>query len=197
MPTISKTDRFNSMQQVGLVVALTVFAVLGRLLIDTPNFKPTMAVALISGSLFKDWRYAVAAPLFSMLLTDFWLGGYEWPLMLAVYACMLAPVAWSRWIQPLFGQGVLGLWSGWNAGAVSAALLFFLVTNFACWMATPWYPQTWAGLSTCYFNAVPFLRWMVMGNLLFVNLLAAVWAICSWVSEAQRQAGSKAELFVS
>ena len=35
------------------------------------------------------------------------------------------------------------------------ALQFFVVTNFALWAFGDFYPRTFAGLATCFVNAIP------------------------------------------
>lgn len=62
-----------------------------------------------------------------------------------------------------------------NVGAFLAAILFYLITSFVVWSGTPWYPSSFAGLGQAYWNAVPFLRWMIQGNVLFLNALAVAW----------------------
>lgn len=172
------------------VAAILIFAsIAGRLLLDQPNFKPSMAAAILAGAILGNWRLALSVPLVSALVTDVVLGFYEGPLMVAVYVCLALPVFWHPWIQPLVdrcfpnsrdhGIGTvrrmaieLGLL---NVGAFLAAVLFYLITSFVVWSGTPWYPSSFAGLSQAYWNAVPFLRWMIQGNLLFLNALAVAW----------------------
>ncbi|MBL8888737.1 MAG: hypothetical protein JNL67_02080 [Planctomycetaceae bacterium] len=174
-------------ESVGLAVALTVACIVGRLWLDQPNFKPSMAAAILAGMALHQWRLAVFVPLFSAIVTDMFLGTYELPLMIAVYACSVLPVFWFRVVEAvrIFGDHGsqpramavrLGLDLGMmNLGAVVAAVVFYGVTSFVVWSATPWYPAGMEGLTQAYWNAIPFLRWMVQGNLVFLNALAAAW----------------------
>ena len=57
--------------------------------------------------------------------------------------------------------------------SLGASLLFFITTNFATWLVTPWYPRTWAGLVDCYISALPFLRYTVASDLIFTGTLFA------------------------
>lgn len=160
-----------------VLAGLCLVAVAGRMWIEVPNFKPTMAIALLSGVIFRDWKMALFAPLASMLLTDVWLGTYEWPVMVSVYGCMLAPVAWSRLFDRQAESHALARLINWNVGGLAAALLFFVVTNFACWAATAWYPKTLVGLGECYWAALPFLKWMLLGNFFFVTTIGGSWLL--------------------
>lgn len=157
--------------QVAVAAALCLFAVACRFWIDVPNFQPMMAVAMLAATWIRDWRWAVMVPALSLVLSDLWFGSYELPVMIAVYGCMVSPVLWVRMTDRSPARNPLLRLLNWNLGGVSAALLFFIVTNFVCWAATPWYPPTWAGLMSCYWAAIPFLRWMVLGNLFFVTTL--------------------------
>lgn len=176
-------------ESLAVAAILIIASIAGRLLLDQPNFKPSMAAAILAGAILGNWRLALSVPLVSALVTDVVLGFYEGPLMVAVYVCLALPVFWHSWIQPLVdrcfptcrdhGIGTvrrmaieLGLL---NVGAFLAAILFFLLTSFVVWSGTPWYPSSFAGLGQAYWNAVPFLRWMIQGNVLFLNALAVAW----------------------
>jgi hypothetical protein len=63
-----------------------------------------------------------------------------------------------------------------NLGAIVSAVGFYLATSLAVWAVTPWYSGDAQGLWQAYLNALPFLRWMLQGNLWFLNLMVCVWA---------------------
>jgi hypothetical protein len=50
------------------------------------------------------------------------------------------------------------------AGALASSLVFFISTNVAHWLLTADYPRTPAGLATCFMAALPFYRWMPVGD---------------------------------
>ncbi len=163
-------------------------SVLGRLWLEQPNFKPSLAAAILAGAILRDWRLAMVVPFASLALTDGFLGVYEWPLMVAVYACLTLPVFWTRttesatrWIIDRCGRQHSGMARPLvelvrlNAGAAASAVVFFVVTSAVVWTSTPWYSQDWAGLSQAYLNALPFLRWMLQGNVIFLHSLLLLW----------------------
>lgn len=178
----------TSAETVLVLAFLIIASVLGRLWLDQPNFKPSLAAAILAGAILRDWRLAVAVPFASLALTDGFLGVYEWPLMVAVYACLMLPVFWTRltdsgtqWLSQRLGAGrsvairsLLEL-IRLNVGAAVSAVLFFAVTSWVVWTSTPWYSADWAGLSQAYLNALPFLRWMLQGNVVFLHGLLVVW----------------------
>lgn len=51
--------------------------------------------------------------------------------------------------------------------SAGATAVFFVVSNFAVWIGTPLYPRTLAGLVSCYAMAIPFVKSMLAGDLIF------------------------------
>ena len=138
-----------------------------------PNFQAIAGTALFAGFFFRSRSTAAAVPLVAMVASDLVLGGYELPVMVAVYASLAAPIAWRGWLRRRTSAARV-------AGAtVFSTLLFFAATNLAVWYA--WYPQTAAGLGRCYVAALPFLVYSLSGDLLFAGVLFGgyAWATAS------------------
>jgi hypothetical protein len=51
--------------------------------------------------------------------------------------------------------------------SVVSSLVFFIITNFAIWIGSPFYPQNAAGLIECYVAGLPFLNNGILGDLFF------------------------------
>lgn len=139
------------------------------------NFSPMMAVTLFCGacavprSLSPLWTLAILAA------TDLGIAGLtghpEWafgPQRAPVYLCYFV----------LAGASLL--WVGRNPGwqralplAIAGEVFFFLVTNFAVWAGGDGvrYPQTPAGLATCYVAALPFFGRSLVSTTIFTGLL--------------------------
>ncbi|HBP82810.1 MAG TPA: hypothetical protein DD662_09895, partial [Planctomycetaceae bacterium] len=70
---------------------------------------------------------------------------------------------------------------GWIAvvgGSLASSLIFFITSNFATWALSELYPHTLAGLTTCYVAALPFYRWMPVGDVVWsVSLFAVLVAV--------------------
>lgn len=138
--------------------ALVAVAVVGRLWrpewhgMRLWNVTPFVAVALAAGAVFPRRLVAVTVPLVALALSNVALAGYDNPwVTAAVYAATAFPAL-------LGGLVRRGRWPAVLGGSLAGSLVFFLVTNFAHWMATPDYPRTAAGLVTCYAAALPFFR---------------------------------------
>ena len=146
-------------------------------LADVPNFKPVAACALLSGFLFSRIWLALALPILVMLISDWQIGAYEIPIMLAVYGSLAA--------CPLLGFTARRLCrarsfrrSGQTAVVMSSAVLmsvlFFVTTNLVVW--TQWYDFSWQGLVMCFVAALPFFKFTLLGNVLFtMGGLASYW----------------------
>ena len=131
-----------------------------RLIPHLPNFVPIGALALFSGFYFSK-KIALILPLAVLFISDIFIGYYETRLMLFVYLSFLLYV-------------VLGFWLNKNkkwytiAGvATLGAVLFFLVTNFAVWLFTPWYAKNFSGLIQCYLMGLPFFRNTLTGDIFY------------------------------
>jgi len=53
----------------------------------------------------------------------------------------------------------------------AGAIQFFLITNFAVWVAFTTYPKSLAGLIACYVGGIPFFWNTLAGDALYVGLL--------------------------
>jgi len=148
------------------IIILCVFlAALGIYLRLTPhpaNFAPMGAIALFAGG-YLPRKWAIILPLGIMFITDLFLGWYEPVVMLSVYACLAVSfLAGTLLKKQKNAFNVFGL-------AVFSAVLFFLVTNFAVWAASSWYPHTLNGFLLNYYLALPFFR-----NTLFSDIFYSV-----------------------
>jgi len=150
-----------------VITTLIAFAVLSRLIPHPPNFAAVGAVGLFAGASLCNRRLSLLIPISAMLLSDLIIG-FHW-MCIVVYPAMALYVV-----------------AGWCAGheinaerlivaSLAGSLGFFIVTNFACWIAM--YEKSWSGLATCYIAAIPFFQNtlasdFVYGTSLFVVLKA-------------------------
>jgi len=179
------------------VVRLTIFAglvaagALSRVCFrELPNFAPIAAMALFSGYYFRSAKVAVLVPLLAMALSDLFIGGYEWQMMVVVYSALALPVAFRVLLRKYLAMergsassAAIGL-SGLLTCSLASSLFFFLVTNFAWW---PWsmYEQNWEGLILCYQQGLPFFRNTLAGDLFFGTVLFGSYAIALNLGWAQ------------
>ena len=132
-----------------------------RLIPHWPNFTPIAAMALFGGAYMSRKTLAFLVPLAAMLLSDLILGFHT--TMVAVYLSFVATVGIGLFIARK--PKILHI-----AGAsLSASILFFIVTNFASWMGSPLYPQTFTGLMEAYAAGLVFFNNGALGISFFAN----------------------------
>ena len=139
-----------------IVLSLLVLAVITRLLPHPPNVTPIAAIALFGGCNIKDKNLAFVLPLLCMFLTDLFLGFHMiMPFVYLSFMCISYIGINSEKIT--------------NGTIFGSSLLFFLVTNFGVWFFG--YPNTLAGLVSCYTLALPFFVNTIIGDLFFTHSL--------------------------
>lgn len=161
--------KFN-ITRFAVFLALVALGVAGRFWFrDIPNFTPTTALALFAGFYFARRWVAAAVPLSVMALSNLWLPSYQSGVeMMVIYAALALPVL----LGPFLRQG------RWVAvSALVPSLFFYVVSNFAVWACGTMYSHTAAGLLECYYNGLPFYRWMLGGDVFFGAIVFGCYAL--------------------
>lgn len=153
-----------------LAILLVVLSTLMRVIPHPWNLTPVGAVALFSGACFDRKRWSFIVPFAAMFVSDSLLElmtgqGYH-SLMPVVYGTFAVIVVIGMLLRSRRQSPALVA-----AGAVASATLFYVVTNFAVWTASPLYPKTLSGLVACYIAAIPFYGTMLAGDLIYSALL--------------------------
>lgn len=130
-----------------------------RLIPHWPNFTPIAAMALFGGAYFQKKYLAFIIPLAAMFLSDLILGLHSY--MIAVYLSFAIIVGFGFILKSRIKVGSVLL------ASVSSSILFFIITNFAVWIGSPFYPQNFIGLIECYTAGLPFLNNGVLGDLFY------------------------------
>lgn len=147
------------------LISIILATALFRLVPHWPNFTPIAALALFGAATFERKWLGLVAPLAAMLLSDALIGFHG--SMGAVYLSF--SLTWLLGVWALTSRRSGKLTVGRVAAAsVTASVLFFLITNFAVWHGSTFYPQTGAGLITCYVSGLAFYN----GTSFFLNGLA-------------------------
>ncbi len=146
-------------------IILIAITVVSRLLPHLPNMTLVGSMGLFTGS--RD-PFAKAAAILgmSLFISDALLGFHN--LMWATYGSIGLGIALGR---------ILGRTPTWKriiSVSALSSVQFFLITNAAVWVTTPWYPKTADGLLACYVAALPFFRNSLLGDLAFAGILFGV-----------------------
>ncbi|HBB36858.1 MAG: hypothetical protein UX02_C0003G0058 [Candidatus Moranbacteria bacterium GW2011_GWC1_45_18] len=150
------------------VSAVVLLLAASRLLKHPYNFTPITAMSIFAGCyLRKNW--GLVFPLGGMLVSDFFIGFYDWKLMAAVYA----GIAISFYIGWYLRKKIT--WNRVIFAALISSLLFFVVSNFAVWLFYQWYPHTLAGLNQCFILALPFFKNSLAGDLIYTGAIFAAY----------------------
>lgn len=141
---------------------IILFAVVCRLIPHIPNVAPIAAMALFGG-VYLNKKYALVLPLVAMFISDIFLG-----------FSATTPFVYLSF----FLTGCIGLWLRNHknlttviCSSLASSLLFYVLTNFNFWFASPLYPKTMTGLLQSYVNALPFFRNTILGDLFYTGIL--------------------------
>ncbi len=157
------------MTRVMFVVGMILAAALSRLLPHPANVTPVTALALFA-AVHLDRRTAFLVPLAAMFLSDIFLGFHN--DMLWVYGSFVAIVFIGFWLRNHRS------FTATVGATLAGSLLFYILTNFGMWMATPsMYAHTFDGLIECYVAGIPFFRNSLLGDLGYVGVLFGLFAL--------------------
>lgn len=154
--------------QIALAVALIIFAALSRFLPHPANFAPIAAIAIFGGAVLPR-KWAVYLPLIAMIVSDIFIGLHSLVLFTWGSFALIALFS-NKWLKHISPTN-LGI------ASLSASTLFFVVTNFGVWLEGKLYPHTFDGFISCYYNALPFFRNTVLGDLVYTGLLFGSYAL--------------------
>lgn len=162
----------DNLRELTVFALLLAIGVVGRWYQMAWNVTPLAAVTVLGAYYFRQLLPAVLLPVSILTVSNLLLPAYpHWQVHAAVYAMTLVPLA--------LGRAARGA-QGWKRAMHLAfcgfvpATLFYVVTNFAVWAFTPYYQKTLDGLTECYWMALPFYRWMLLGDLAFLTALVGV-----------------------
>jgi len=171
---VYKTDVLSKENMEELLIILV--GVLTRLMPHPANITAVGGLALFSGAKF-DVKKSIILTLTTMLISDAFIGFHS--LLWATYGGMLCAVLIGKWI------GSSPCISRLAGGVLSSAIIFFVITNFAVWAATPLYPRTINGLINCYIMALPFFRNSITGD--FISAVMFFYAFEFIFAKVQRK----------
>ncbi len=138
----------------GIILALA------RLIPHPPNFSLIIASAIMAPILIKSRFFAISITLVAMFFTDIIVGFH--PYMLVIYLTIASISLLSPIKRKLKNFMIFSIF---------ASLWFFIITNFAVWLAWDYYPKSIEGLISCYVLAIPFFINTLISSILFTTIL--------------------------
>jgi hypothetical protein len=171
-----------------LAIAVRFFPFVGMNLPHAWHFTPLAASLLFFGA--RGSRRQMWVPLVLVAATDVVLTRFIWKF----------PLTWDEFLIWAWYAAIL--WLGTNlrersgfwrvvAAAAASSVSFFIVSNFAAWLALPgMYPRTLAGLTTCYVAAIPFFRGTAVSDMFFSLAMFSIPALQHVLAERTGSAGN-------
>lgn len=141
-----------------------------RLLPHAANVTPIAAIALFSGVYLKK-SYALFLPLATLVITDIAIGFDSLESRLTVYGSFLLIGLIGLMIRKK--TNILTI----VAGSIGGSVIFYLITNFAFLYEPTMYPHNLTGIVSSYYNALPFFRNTLLGDLFYTGILFGVYEL--------------------
>jgi hypothetical protein len=171
-----------------LAIAARVLAGTGTLSLH--GFTPVSASLLFFGSRMPRKQFWIPAAL--LIGSDVYLNFFRYHMALTwdqavvwgwyVGACCIGLLLRGR-VKPLFVGGA----------AIGGSVSFFLVSNFAVWLAgNIGYPKTLAGLGSCFAAAIPFFKNDLISSLVFSAVFFALPVLAGYANRGIQQKGATA-----
>ncbi|ANC29994.1 DUF6580 family putative transport protein [Isoptericola dokdonensis] len=183
-PDLTPADLRERWWRPAVAVLLVVAAVVWRIVKDDlgapPNLELSTAAAFAAAALLRH-RAAMLAPLVVVMVSD---------VVLSNSAILV--FTWTAWAV----IGVASWWTRRAAGGarfvvalgfgVGSTLWFYLWTNLGVWLQGrgTFYPAGLDGLAASYVAGLPFLRPMLLGNLVLLPVAAGVVALVERLERA-------------
>jgi hypothetical protein len=140
------------------------------------NFSPLGAMALFGAAHFKNKWHAFLIPITATWISDLFINNVIYGQYYPTFTWFYEGFYWQYGSYLLIGLMGLILFSKVSAprilaGATISSLIFFLVSNFGCWIGSSTYSQDFTGLGICYMAGVPFLKGTLLGDLVYSAIL--------------------------
>lgn len=164
----------NQRTKIFIAALIVVLAAASRLVKHPFNFTPIVAMAIFGGYYLKN-RLAVILPLVAMVISDYFIGFYDWQVMASVYVSILLAFVIGKYASNK-------KWFFIPLSSLVSSIIFFLITNFAVWAFFDWYPHTWSGLIQNFTLALPFFRNTLAGDLVYTGLFFGLYEMAVYLS---------------
>lgn len=190
--------RGSSTTQTAVFFGLIAAGVATRLLPHPENLTAIGAVALFGGAYYRRSLIAVLVPILALLVSDLvlsitWAGTdfQNWHFLSPVHYALFGLTAMIG--LALRNRPTTGRFLG---ATIAATVMYYLVSNLTEWFQPAsgirLYPQTFAGLIECYIAGLPFVRNMLIGNLLYGAVLFGGWRVAQQLGTQPKLAPAKA-----
>ncbi len=181
-----------------VLAALIFLCAFSRIIPHMPNFSPLGAIGLFGAAHFsKKWQ-AFLIPIAATWLSDLFINNVIYGQYYPEFTWFYQGFYWQ------YGSYILITLTGFAifknkvniakvlTGALASTAIFFLISNFGCWIGSTTYPQNFGGLMTCYAAGIPFLKGTLLGNLFYSGVLFGAFALAQYKFPVLRLANVEA-----
>lgn len=165
-----------------ILLLLILLCAFSRVIPHTYNFSPLGAMALFGATYFsKKWQ-GLLIPLLATWVSDLFINNVIYARYYPEFTWFYSSFYWQYGSYALISIAAFFLLRKVTpqrvlAGALSATGIFFLLSNFGCWLSNPMYGQNISGLLSCYAAGLPFLKGTLMGDLVYSGVLFGSFAL--------------------
>ena len=153
----------NHLSKHAPIYLLIILAAAMRMVPHPWNIAPIGALGLFAGA-YLTTRSSWLVPIVALLVGDLLIGTYSSIVMVFVYSGFaVSAVVGRTFLSQQRNTTRIG------ASVFGSAFIFFLLSNFGVWIA--YYEHSWAGLATCYINAIPFFGRSLVGDAFYAIVL--------------------------
>lgn len=157
-------------------IVVICIGILGRLIPHLPNATPLTAL-IFASTIHVGTKWSRIATLCILFVSDIFLGFYDIRIMLSVYLSFMFITFMSSYAKK-YSHNRLVIFST----VIVSSLLFFLITNGAVWLFSPWYEKSLSGLLYAYELGIPFFRNMLVGDVVYSTLILGIATLASKAS---------------
>lgn len=161
-----------------VLTVLIVFAAFSRIIPHMPNFSPLGAIGIFGAAYFSKRWQALLVPILATWLSDLFINNVIYAQYYPSFTWFYEGFYWqyvSYILIVLFGMLIFKKVNLKNVfvGALGSSLIFFMVSNFGCWIGSATYPQNFTGFTECYLMGIPFFKGTLLGDLFYCGVLFA------------------------
>jgi len=179
-----------------VLTALILLCAFSRIIPHMPNFSPLGAIGLFGAAYFsKKWQVFLI-PIAATWLSDLFINNVIYGQYYPEFTWFYQGFYWQYGSYLLIALAGILIFKKVNsqrviAGALTSTAIFFLVSNFGCWIGSTTYPQNFGGLMTCYAAGIPFLKGTLLGDLVYSGVLFGTFTLAQHQFPALRLANAE------
>tara|TARA_S200000501_G_scaffold378614_1_gene442249 strand:+ start:7101 stop:7661 length:561 start_codon:yes stop_codon:yes gene_type:complete len=158
-----------------LAIAMIVIVFIGRVMPHPYNFTPVIAITLLSSHIFKNKYLSLSIPLLALWISDLFINNIVYAGYYSNFSFISNGMIWtygSIILVGLIGNSIIKKVSSTKVAlaSISGSTIFYLISNFGVWFASPIYAKSLSGLFLCYSMALPFYGSSLAGDLTYSAL---------------------------